>query len=221
MNRAAWKTHWQSQWHTLPVPPRRSLENALAKPVAHFASATLPLNARNVETCLLIDSTDNLLESLFDKQLTTKPIEFDDFEPGTTEEPEGEIGEAPPLKLASVILESATQVRVSYSHHLADEPTSLRLTIRGAGEERTRISVTLPNRMEAVETVTLPDNALADAHGTLLATLVADTAEGRRKSDPLWIIQPHRLTYGKKSKGSNLFVVVFWQWSSAMDFTVQ
>ena len=160
---------------------------------ANFTSAAL--KARNVETCLLIDSPDDLVGSLFDKQLSTKAIPFDDFEPGTAEEPDGEDRENPPLKLSSVVLESATQVRVSFSHKLPETPSSLRLAIRGAGEGRTRISVTLTNRQEGVETVSIHENALADAHGTLLATLVADTPEGRRESDPLWIIQPHRLTY--------------------------
>lgn len=160
---------------------------------ANFTCAAL--NARNVETCLLIDCPDDLVESLFDKQLGTKTIDFDEFEPGSAEEPESTVREQPPLQLSSVVLESATKVRVSYSHGLADTPSSLRLAIRAAGEARTRLSVSLTNRQKGNEAITIHESALADAHGTLLATLVAETTEGRRESDPLWIIQPHRLTY--------------------------
>lgn len=160
---------------------------------ANFTGAAL--NARNVETCLLIDSPDDLVKPLFDKQLGTKTIDFDEFEPGSGEEPESTVREQPPLKLSSVVLESVTKVRGSYSHGLADTPSTLRLAIRAAGEARTRLSVSLPNRPQGNETITIHETALADVHGTLLATLVAETTEGRRESDPLWIIQPHRLTY--------------------------
>ncbi len=160
---------------------------------ANFTGAAL--NARNVETCLLIESTDDLVEPLFDQQLSTKPIHFDDFEPGTATEPENAEQEKVAVKLSSVILQSATHLSVSYSHNLASPPAALRLAIRAAGESRTRLSVTLPNREDGNETITIHESALSDAHGTLMATVVAETAEGRRESDPLWIIQPHRLTY--------------------------
>jgi hypothetical protein len=173
---------------------------------ANFTSAAL--NARNVETCLLIDSPDDLIDSLFDKQLSKKAIGFDEFEPGTAEEPDGEDQESPPLQLLSAVLESDTQVRVGFSHTLAEKPSSLRLAIRSASEIRTRIFVTLPNRPSGIETVPLRENALADAHGTILATMVADTLEGQLESDPLWIIQPHRLTYepGEGSSSSKSIV---------------
>lgn len=84
---------------------------------ANFTDAAL--NARNVETCLLIDSPDDLVERLFDEQLGIRAIAFDEFEPGAAEEPESPVRDQSLLKLSSVVLENAASVRVSYSHSLA------------------------------------------------------------------------------------------------------
>lgn len=159
-------------------------------------------DGRNVETCLLFDDDANLVASLFDDQLSTRRISLNDFEPGKEELPEDDLPEIPSLRISSAILLESGQLRVSYAHDLNEEPTALRIAIRGPGEPRERTSVKVPNRRQASETVALPEVALADTHSTLLASLVVESPSGRRESMPVWIVQEGRLTY-QASEGSS------------------
>jgi len=159
----------------------------------NFTSAAF--DARNVEASLLLRDADGLIESLFDRQLGKKPLALKDFEPGAGEDPETEPGELPRLRIKSALLEDSGRISVTYSHRLEESPTSLRLAVRTAGETRPRASVRLPNKSDATATVSLPDGTLADAHGTLLASLVAEIEGRREESLPVWIIQEGRLTY--------------------------
>lgn len=163
---------------------------------ANFTSAAM--NSRNVETCLLVESPDDLLATLFDEDFQKEAIPFADFEPGSAEEPDSEVREAPPLQLASAILRNDSQIRVSYSHRLTEPPTSLRLAIRGMGDPiggHAPISLKLPIREHAVETVSVREESLAALKGALVAKLIAETSSGQRESDAIWIVQPRRLTY--------------------------
>ena len=47
---------------------------------ANFTSAAL--DGRNVEACLLISDADELVEALFDRSLSKRPLALDDFVPG-------------------------------------------------------------------------------------------------------------------------------------------
>lgn len=159
---------------------------------ANFTSAAF--DGRNVEACFLLNDAEELVADLFDHQLSKRPLAFDDFIAGNAEEPEPE-SELPSLRINSALLTEAGQLRVNYSHALAPPPQSLRLTIRTPGETRPRLSLSLPKKASSAETLSLPDNAVADTHGTLLATLVAESAGSKVESLPVWIIQESRLTY--------------------------
>lgn len=167
---------------------------------ANFTSAAL--DGRNVEACLLLSKTDELVDTLFDGQLSKRHLPFDEFVPGAAEEPESEI-DLTSLRIDSALLTNVSEIRVSYSYNLAQTPSSLQLTIRTPGETRPRVSKNIPKRAKATETVLLPETALADIHGTLLAALVADIGDERIESLPVWVIQENRLTY-EPGEGSSL-----------------
>jgi HKD family nuclease len=166
---------------------------------ANFTSAAL--DGRNIEACLLISPADELVEALFDRNLAKHPLALDDFVPGEAESPEAE-GAMPSLRINSALLTDANQLRVSYSHQLAPPPESLRLTIRTPGETRPRASMSISKTPKATETVLLPDSALADSHGTLLASLVAEINGVKIESLPVWIIQESKLTH-EPAEGSS------------------
>jgi HKD family nuclease len=110
---------------------------------ANFTTAAF--DGRNIETCLLISDAGDLVESLFDRSLSKRPLAFDDFVPGDAESPEAE-GTAPLLRLSSALLTDANQLRVSYSHHLDPPPDSLRLAVRTPGETHPRASISIPKK---------------------------------------------------------------------------
>ncbi len=159
---------------------------------ANFTSAAL--DGRNVEACLLISSADEFIESLFDRGLSKHPLALDDFLPGEAESPDAE-GTVPSLRIKSALLTDTNQLRISYAHQLDPPPNSLRVTMRTPGESWPRVSKVIPRKSEASETVMLSENDLADSHGTLLASLVAEVGGEKIESLPVWIIQETRLTY--------------------------
>ena len=161
---------------------------------ANFTSAAF--DGRNVEACLLLSEPEALLDALFDQQLSKRPIALDDFEAGTDEEPGPPQEPQRELRLASAILDAKGRLRVHYSHGIQPPPASLRVALRVPGEALPRVSMSLRSAAAyATETLVLSDDALADAHGTVLATLVADDGGVRVESLPVWVIQEHRLTY--------------------------
>jgi hypothetical protein len=160
---------------------------------ANFTTAAF--DGRNVEACLLLSEADDLVDELFDRQLSKRPLAFDDFEPGNEEQPESATMELPGLRINSAILAQTNHLRVHYSHRLEPLPASLRLAIRIPGDRHPRVSLPLPRRADGTETVILSELALADVHGTLLATLVADVGGKLIESFPVWVIQEHQLTY--------------------------
>jgi HKD family nuclease len=160
---------------------------------ANFTTAAF--DARNVEACLLVSDAEEGVSGLFDGQLTKRPLAFDDFDPGTEQEPKAEDFDATTLRLTSALLTETGEIRVSYRHRLATKPSSLRLAIRTPGEQRPRAFLDLPNRESGTATLSPPEAALKDAHGTILASLVAEVGDNREESPPIWIIQVGRLTY--------------------------
>lgn len=159
---------------------------------ANFTSAAL--DGRNVEACLLISPADEFVETLFDRSLSKHPLPLDDFVPGEAESP-GADGTVPSLRINSALLTDTNQLRVSYSHRLDPPPDSLRVTIRTPGETRPRVSKGIPKKSKSTETVPLSDKDLADSHGTLLASLLAEVGGEKIESLPVWVIQESRLTY--------------------------
>ena len=160
---------------------------------ANFTTAAF--DGRNVEACLLLSEADDRVNELFDRQLSKQPLAFKDFEPGNEGEPKGEASDLPALRIDSAILAEANHLRVSCSHRLEPPPSSLHVAIRIPGEPLPRVSMPLSKRANATEAVVLSEEALSDAHETLLATLVADVRGERLESFPVWVIQEHRLTY--------------------------
>lgn len=168
---------------------------------ANFTTAAF--DARNVETCLLVSEAEEFVSALFDGQFTKRPLAFDDFDPGTEREPEAEDCDDTTLRLTSALLTEAGELRVSYRHRLSTKPSSLRLAIRTPGEQRPRVFLNLPNKDNGSATLTSPESALKDAHGTILASLVAEVGEKREESPPIWVIQEGRLTYESSGEGSS------------------
>lgn len=164
---------------------------------------TAAFDARNVETCFLVSDAENLVASLFDKQLGKRPISFEDFHPGTEQEPEGVDADSTSLRLKSALLTEAGELRVSYRHRLATKPSSLRLAIRTPGEQRPRALIELPNTEKGTATLIPPESMMQDAHGTILASLVAEVENKREEGPPIWVIQEGRLTHEPSGEGSS------------------
>ncbi|MEQ1784835.1 MAG: hypothetical protein ABMA14_26100, partial [Hyphomonadaceae bacterium] len=130
-----------------------------------------------------------------DRQLSKRPLEFDEFEPGDGGEPEAEGAPPPPVRIDSAILINDGRLQLSYWTSPQHAPSSLRLSLRTPGEPRPRVSIPLKGRATTEETLPLPEHALADAGGALLATLVSELEGARVESLPVWVILEGRLTY--------------------------
>lgn len=159
---------------------------------ANFTAAAL--DGRNVEASLLVADAEDALRALFDGHLSRRPVDPEDFEPGTVEEPSAE-GELPALRINSAVLVESGELLVSFTHDSAAAPTALRVTLRTPGEPRPRVSLSVPRRACSPVALTVPDAAFADAHGTLLATLVGEIDGHSVESPPAWVVQESRLTY--------------------------
>ncbi|MEI7688406.1 MAG: hypothetical protein WCL32_25645, partial [Planctomycetota bacterium] len=146
---------------------------------------------------------EEYVSGLFDGQLAKRPLAFDEFEPGVEKEPEAEEVDSSTLRLISAILTESGEFRVSYRHRLAIKPSSLRLAIRTPGEQRPRAFLSLPNKENGTATVSPSESALKDAHGTILASLVAELGDRREESPSIWVIQEGRLTYEPSGEGSS------------------
>lgn len=168
---------------------------------ANFTTAAF--DARNVETCFLVSDAEAFVSGLFDGQLAKRSLAFDDFDPGTEQEPEAEDVDATTLRVTSALITEAGELRVSYRHRLATKPSSLRLAIRTPDEQRPRAFLDLPNKENGTVALSIPESTLKDAHGTILASLVAEVGDKREESPPIWIIQEDRLTYEPSGEGSS------------------
>lgn len=169
---------------------------------ANFTAAAY--DARNVETCLLLADGQEGVGALFDEELRKRPLRFEDFEPGSEEEPDPGNGASAGLKLISALLLGDGQLRVSYDARLARKPESLRVALRTPGESLPRAQEAVPNKEGGTVTVAFDPAALRDAHGTLLASLVAKFTDGQQESAPVWVIQEDRLTYEPGGEGGFL-----------------
>lgn len=170
---------------------------------ANFTSAAF--DGRNVEACLVIQNSSELVSQLFDSDLVKKPISLDDFSPGSEGPPESEGTEVEALRLHYVVLLDQQRIRISLSHSCGTDLVSLRLAIRTPGETQPRKMLKLPLRESSTETLILPEHTLSDCNGTILASLIAElTGSERVESRPVWIVQEERLTYeaGEGSSGS-------------------
>jgi HKD family nuclease len=160
---------------------------------ANFTTAAF--DARNVETCLLVLNAGDLIENLFDKQLAKQPLAFDDFEPGTEQEPGVEVP-LTNLRLLSALLTERGELKIAYRHDLPTKPWRLQVALRVAGEAQPRVLLPLPAKDTGTTTTVIPPQpALEDAYGTILASLVAEVTNERHESPPVWVIQEERLTY--------------------------
>jgi hypothetical protein len=159
---------------------------------ANFTTAAF--DAHNVETCLQVGDAGDLVRALFDKELPKRSIAFEDFEPGSEPEPGPADGPTTALKLSSALLREG-ELRVKYDALLSVRSSRLQVAIQIPGEPFPRAFATVPNKERGTATVNLPPAALAGAHGTILAFLIAESNGDRQESDPIWVIQEHRLTY--------------------------
>ena len=160
---------------------------------ANFTSAAF--QGRNVEAGLLIRDARSLVEKLFDGDLSKQPVSLDDFEPGDKKPPEDEEWTPPPMSISSAVLDEFGRLTVMFQNRLSEPIETLRLTLRTPGERNPRVSIPVPTASQGIVQVVPPENKLADAHGTLLASLVAEVAGERVESALVWIVQEGRLTY--------------------------
>lgn len=168
---------------------------------ANFTTAAF--DSRNVEACLLLPEARDALRTLFDKDLAKRPVRFEEFTPGTDQEPRLDDTDLASLRLTSALLADG-ELRVAYRHRLKLMPTSLRVAIRTVGEQRPRALFNLPNQENGMATLGPWQTTLMEAHGSLLASLVAETENGREESPPIWVIQEARLTYEPSGEGSSV-----------------
>jgi hypothetical protein len=168
---------------------------------ANFTAAAF--DALNIEACLLLAGAEDCVASLFDKEFGKKPVSFEDFDPGAEHEAEPLDVESGSLRLVSAVLTANGALRVTYCHRLKSGPTSLRIALRTPGEQRPRAYLSIPNTKTGTVTVVPPESALADARGTILASLVAEFGDHREESPPVWVIQEGRLTYESSGEGSS------------------
>ena len=168
---------------------------------ANFTAAAF--DSRNVEACLLLSDAGELLDSLFDDELSIRPLRFEDFEAGSAEESDP-VEATSGVKLVSALLLEDGQLRVRYQVLLNPKPESLCVAIRTPGEALPRATATVRNTENGSDTVSFDPSVFRDAHGTILASLIARVAGGHQESAPVWVIQEHRLTYepsGERSSG--------------------
>lgn len=167
---------------------------------ANFTSAAM--NGKNVEAVLLLRESWPMVEKLFDTQLKKRPLALDDFEPGEESPPESDDWSPPEISISSAVLDERGRIQITFRHRFDQTPDSLRLTLRTPGEAHPRVSVPMPKARQGKAVVSLPDSALSDAQGTLLATAVAVVDDEQFESLPVWVIQESRLTY-ESSGGSS------------------
>lgn len=168
---------------------------------ANFTAAAF--DARNVETCLFVTGAEEIVHTLFDKDLGTRPLAFDNFEPGTEQEPNPVASESIGICLTSAVLTVDGELRIMYWQRLQFKPKSLRLAIRTPNEKHPRAFFNIPSRDNGSATMLLPESALTDAHGTILASLIAEADDQREESPPIWVVQKARLTYEPGGEGSS------------------
>jgi hypothetical protein len=77
----------------------------------------------------------------------------------------------------------------------------LSVALRRPGEQRDPFARAVPVVEESTASFTVPSGVVPDSHGAILATLCAETADGTRRSDPIWVIQVHRLTLEREGRG--------------------
>lgn len=160
---------------------------------ANFTTAAF--DARNTETCFLVSDAVGFVSELFDGQFTRRLLPFENFEPGIDLEPLADDADGTTLRLNSALLSDSGNIKVNYQHRLAYKPSSLRLSLRLAGEMRPRAFLDVPNKSSGAVSLIIPEAVLQDAHGTILASLVAETGNKREESSSIWVIQEGRLTH--------------------------
>jgi hypothetical protein len=166
---------------------------------ANFTTAAF--DARNVEVCLLVSDAKEFVSGLFDGQFTKRSLDFEDFDSGTEQEPQAEDSEEAALQLTSVLLTESGELRVTYRHKLAIQPASLKLVIWFPDERRPHAFLNLSNKEYGIATLNPLGAVLKDAHGVILASLVAEVGAKREESLSIWVIQEGRLTYEQAGEG--------------------
>ena len=165
---------------------------------ANFTSAAF--DSRNVEACLLLSDAGDLVDSLFDDELSSRPLRFEDFETGSDEESDP-VESTSGLTLSSALLLEDGQLRVNYQVRLDPNPESVRVAIRTPSEALPRATAVFQNTGSGSATVSFDPSVLRDAHGTILAFLVAKVDGEQQESAAVWVIQEHRLTYEPSGDG--------------------
>ena len=165
---------------------------------ANFTLAAL--DGRNVETCLLVDGPGGAVGALFDGQLSKTPIEPAEFVGSGEEEPQSGGLDAEELRLISAVLDDRSGLTVEYVCRIGDLPLGLTVAMRRPGEHRDPFVRAIPVRETGSARLAVPPDVISDSHGTILATLIVQTPDGSRRSDPIWVIQENRLTVEREGQ---------------------
>lgn len=167
---------------------------------ANFTTAAF--DARNIEACFLFSNANELVAGLFDGHFTKRPLAFDDFCPGTENEPEADELDNTTLRLRSAVLMDGGRLRVNYQHQLPIKPSKFRIAIRTYTAPLPLVFVDLPNKENGTVTLTFQESVLAGVHGTILVSLVAEVEGKDEESPPVWAILENHLTYESNIDGS-------------------
>ncbi len=143
----------------------------------------------------MIKDARSLVEKLFDGELSKQTVSLDDFEPGDERAPEADEWTPPPISISSAVLDEFWRLTITFQNRLPEPPETLRVTLRTPDEQNPRVSIPISTASQGTVQVVPPDDKLSDAHGTLLASVVANVADARFESPPVWIVQEGRLTY--------------------------
>lgn len=167
---------------------------------ANFTTAAF--DGRNVETCLAITNTADLVDSLFDKEFRRRAITLDAFTPGAEQEPTSEEILPPPLQLDSAVLLGDGKLRVHFMSQLSVQPSRLRIGLRNPGQRGCHAFTDL-TKNNGTEIVSFKPAALENGQGGVLASLVAVFPDREEQSTPIWVIQEQRLTRELGASGSH------------------
>jgi hypothetical protein len=160
-------------------------------------------NGINVETCLYVPDSVDLVTGLFDKTFNVAASDLTSFVPGTEQEPKQSENEAGSLlRVHSAVLTDRKRLRLTYACGREIEERSVFLAIKASSEPKQRDMVPIPFLESGAKTLALDEAAWKDARGSLLVWLVCDDPDLHAESLPVWVIHEDGLTHDPSDGGA-------------------
>lgn len=168
---------------------------------SNFTSAAF--NGRNVETALVIENADVLIDALFDEELQKRSLSISDYEPASDENDVPDVETGIVLRLTTAVLTNDGSLILNFYHTFDSPQQSLRVELRTLGEELPRVTeqVSLTNQSTARLKLTAP--LVSESPGAILAEIVAQRDHEEIRSLPVWVIDESSLTYEAGESGSS------------------